>query len=384
MRIYKGVYAEINLDKLIHNLNIIKDLNKNKNIIAVLKDDAYGHGAVEISNKLIENGVKIIAVANVEEGVELRKSGVLIPILILGVTPLEYINELLVYRLTQAITSLEYAVLLSRELLRIGKRLNVHIKVETGMGRMGLFASDENSEIVNNIFMNPYFKIEGIYSHFSDADNLDQSYTLFQYKLFNKFCNNIDFLKLNIKYRHICNSAGSINFDFENSNCVRPGIALYGYNVSLKKKDLQFQPIMNLKAKIIHIKRVPKGSFIGYGKTYMTDRDSVIATINIGYGYGYPRYLSNKGKVIVKGFYANIVGNVCMDHFMIDITHIKNVDLFDEVVLIGEMGEKKLYADNIASFGETICYEVLCGINRGITRIYIENDEIINVRGHIL
>ena len=384
MKFYKNVYAEINLDNLVHNLELIRSFNGNQKIIAVVKDDAYGHGAVEISKKLIENNIEMLAVGHIGEAIELRKSGINVPILIMGVTPIEYLYELLNYRLTQTITSFEYAILLLGELSKINKKLKVHIKVETGMGRVGLFASDENYEIVNNIFRNPFFEVEGIYSHFSDADSEDASYTMRQYKLFELFCNNLDKLKLNIKYKHMCNSAGSINFKFEYLNCIRPGLLLYGYNNGIKNKSIKFKPIMNLKARVVHIKRVHKGEFIGYGKTYKADKEGIIATINVGYGYGYPRYLSNKGKVILNGCYSNIVGNICMDHFMIDITNIRGVKLFDEVLLMGEIMGKRIYANDIADFGQTICYEVLCGIRRKVPRIYLSNDEIVNIREYIL
>ena len=377
MRFYNNVYAEINLDDMIHNLNTIRNLNSNQKIIAVVKDDAYGHGSVEISKKLIENNVDMLAVGHIFEAVELREAGITAPILIMGITPVEYTYELLKYRLTQTVTSFEYAILLSQEIHKFSKKLKIHIKIDTGMGRVGLFASDENYEIVNNIFGDPCFEVEGIYSHFSDADNKDSEYTFSQHKLFNTFCNNLKELKLNIKYKHICNSSGSVNFDFNNMNCIRPGVALYGYGVD---KQIKFKPIMSLKAKIVHIKKANKGDFIGYGKTYKVNKESIIATINVGYGYGYPRYLSNKGKVIVNGHYANIVGNVCMDHFMIDITHINSVKLFDDVILIGKMNEKIIDANDISVMGNTISYEVLCGIRRKVSRVYISNEKVISIR----
>lgn len=370
MKIYKNVYAEVNLDNLVYNLSIIKKLNKGQKIIAVVKDNAYGHGAVEVSKKLIENNIEMLAVGCVSEGIELRKNGIKIPILIMGVTPIEYIDELLEYDLTQTITSYDYCFLLLSKLKEFNKKLKVHIKIETGMGRVGLFASDENYEIVNNIFCSTFFDVQGIYSHFSNSDDTGDDYTLTQYKTFKLFCNNLERLGLNIKYKHMCNSSGSLNFKLNYLNCIRPGLAMYGYNFS-SKIGLNFKPVMSLKARIVHIKKAQIGEFIGYGKNYRIKSESLIATINVGYGHGYPRYLSNKGRVIVNGFYANIVGNVCMDHFMIDITHINNVNLFDEVILIGESMGMSIFADDISKIGNTICYEVLCGIRGKIQRIYL-------------
>lgn len=378
MKIYKNIYAEINLDNLVHNLRVIKDLNKGQKIIAVVKDNAYGHGAVEISKRLIKNDVEMLAVGCVKEAIELREGGVNTPILIMGVTPLEYIDELLEYDFVQTITGDEYYFLLLSKLKKMNKKLKVHIKIDTGMGRVGLFASDENYEIVNNICCSTFFDVQGIYSHFSNSDDLNDTYTMTQYETFKLFCNNLNKLGLNIKYRHMCNSSGSLNFKFNYLNCVRPGLALYGYGFSNEIK-INLKPVMSLKGRIVHIKKVGIGEFIGYGKTYEVKRESLIATINVGYGHGYPRYLSNNGRVIFKGDYANIVGNICMDHFMIDVTHIKDVNLFDEVTLIGEYKGKRVFADDISKIGNTICYEVLCGIRRKIQRVYLDCGNILKI-----
>lgn len=378
MKLYDNVYAEINLDNLIHNLNLVKAFNKDQKIIAVVKDDAYGHGAVEISKILVENSVEMLAVGCVREGIELRKNGINICILIMGVTPVEYLDELLKYNLTQTITSYEYAELLTNKLRVLNEKLVVQIKLETGMGRVGLFASDENYKIVNNIFRSPFFEVDGVYSHFSNSDYPRDEYNFDQYKIFNVFCNNLEKLGLSIKYKHMCNSSGSLNFNFGYLNSIRPGLILYGYNHS-EKMDVKFKPVMSLKGRIVHIKSIHKGNFIGYGKNYKTVRESRIATVNIGYGHGYPRYLSNEGKIILKDNYANIIGNICMDHFMVDVTDVNDVKIFDEVTLIGESGGKSIFADDIARIGKTICYEVLCGIRRKVQRVYIKNNQIINI-----
>lgn len=378
MNYFSNTYIEVNLDNLIYNLKFVKDNNKDKEIIAVVKDDAYGHGCIQVSRELIKNGVKILAVGNLIEAIYLRNSGIKVPILIFGVTSVNYIDELINYDLIQSITSVEYANMIIEKLKKINKVLKVHLKLETGMGRVGLFASDENLEIVNNIFRNPLLDIQGIYSHFSDADNMDRDYTINQYKIFSSFCNNIDKLKLNIRYKHICNSAGSLNYQFNDVTHIRPGLLLYGYNMANEIDKLK--PVMTLKAKIVHIKKVKKGECIGYSRTYRTQRESIIGTLNIGYGYGYPRYLSNKGKVIVNNEFANIVGNICMDHCMIDITNIRGVNLFDDAILIGESEDKAIDAHEIANHGNTICYEVLCGIRRRIPRIYLENNKVKYIR----
>ncbi len=382
MKFYRNVYSEINLDNLVHNLNIIKAIDMSKKIIAVVKDDAYGHGAVEVSKSLINNGVEMLAVGYVGEALELRKSGINIPILIMGITPLDYLDELLNYGFIQTVASFEYAILLSEALSIRNEILTIHLKIETGMGRVGLFASDENYKIVNNIFRNPFLKIEGIYTHLSNSDDISDDYTFRQYEVFESFCNSLGNLKLNINCIHICNSAGILNFKFDIANCVRPGISLYGYgnSGSFDYGYLDFKPIMKLKASIVHIKNVREGEFIGYGKSYKVDKEKVVATVNVGYGHGYPRYLSNIGKVIIKGKYCKIIGIICMDHFMVDVTEIKDVKLFDVVTLMGEDDGKKIDANDIANMGGTICYEFLCGIRRKVPRIYISDNDIVSIR----
>ena len=381
MRFYKNVYSEINLDNLVHNLNIIRDINPDHKVIAVVKDDAYGHGAVDVSKKLIECGVEMLAVGYIGEALELRRCGISESILIMGITPLDYLDELLDYGLTQTITSFEYAILLSDALSIRKRKLKVHLKIETGMGRVGLFASDENFKIVNNIYRNPFFEVEGIYTHLSNSDNPSDDYTFKQYELFKSFCNSLDRLKLNINYRHICNSSGILNFKFNDMNCVRPGLLLYGYGNNTSFNDsFKFKSVMKLKASIVHIKNVSKGEFIGYSKSYKVDREKVVATINVGYGHGYPRYLSNKGIVILKGKYCRVIGNICMDHFMVDITEVEGVKLFDSVTLMGEDSRKKINADDIAHIGGTICYEFLCGIRRKVPRVYVSGGNVVNIR----
>ncbi len=365
-----NVYCEINLNNLIDNLNFVR-LKSNKEVIGVVKDNAYGHGAYEVSKCLVDNGVKVLAVSSLSEGVYLRDRGIKEDILILGVTNPLFVKDIIYYNLIQTITGHEYYKLLCENLKGTMDPLRVHIKIDTGMGRVGLFASDENLKIVNTMCSNPLFLVEGIYSHLSDADNTHREYTLNQHKLFTTFCNNIDDMKLNIKYKHICNSAGSINYNFPNVNYVRPGLLLYGYDPC--NRHIGLKRVMSLKSKIVHINKIRKGQFIGYSKTYKAQRDMIVGTLNIGYGHGYPRYLSNKGRVIVNGKYARIVGNICMDHLMIDITDIYDVKLFDDVILIGEYGESLIDAHEIANYGGTICYEVICGIRKKVSRIYLED-----------
>ncbi|AID44009.1 Alanine racemase [Candidatus Arthromitus sp. SFB-mouse-NL] len=378
MRINYNVYAEVNLDNLVKNLKFIQNINGNNKIIPVIKDDAYAHGIIEVANKFIDNGIQILSVGDINEGILLRKFGVRVPILVFGITPAENIDDLIKNDLTQTVSSFEYANIILEKLSRINKRLKVHIKVDTGMGRVGLIASDENFKIVNNICSNPLIDIQGVYSHFSDAGGEDKNYTVNQYKLFKLFCNNLSKLKLDIKYKHICNSEGSLNYRFDDIEYIRPGLSLYGYSMGKNYEELK--PVMSLKAKVVHIKKANKGEYIGYGKTYRVDKESYIATLNIGYGHGYPRYLSNKGRVIVNNEFANIVGSICMDHCMIDITNIINIKLFDDVILIGSSGEKNIDAHEIARYGNTICYEVLCGIRRKVPRVYLEDNKIKYIR----
>lgn len=377
----RAVWAEIDLDNLKNNLGEIKKVCKDKDIIGVIKANAYGHGAMEIAPTLLENGVNRLAVAVLSEAMELRMSGIKAPVMILGYTP-PYLGDMLVDNdIEQTIYSYEDALELSKIAGIKKKILKIHIVVDTGMGRIGFLPTEESIEDVYKISKLPNIKIQGIFSHFSSADDSDKEYTLYQMNKFKEFINKLEGKGINIPIRHLANSAAIIDLEQTHLDAVRAGIIMYGYypsNYVLKDK-LKLKPVMSLKTSIVHIKKLPKGEYISYGRTFKTEKESIIATLPVGYADGYNRLLSNKGKVIVNGKFAPIIGRVCMDQCMIDVTSIDGLKVGDIVTIMGAEEGISYTAEDIAQTIGTINYEVICNVNKRVPRAYIKNGEIINV-----
>jgi alanine racemase len=381
----RPVWAEVNLDYLISNFKEVKKLSNGKSIIGVVKADAYGHGAIEVAHALIENGVDMLAVAVITEAVELRKSGITAPIMILGFTPTYYIEQIIKEDVIVTVYSYEYAEELSNKAKEFNKDVKIQIAVDTGMGRIGFLPNKENVDVVYNISKLENIKIESIFSHFSTADEEDKEYTHMQGKKFQTFCDGLEELGVKIKNKHIANSATIMDLPEYYHDSVRPGIILYGYYPSneVNTERLNIKPIMSLKATIVHIKTVVKDEYISYGRKFKTERESIIATLPIGYADGYTRLLSGKAKVIVNGKFAPVVGKICMDQCMIDITDIEGVKLGDEVILMGEDNGLKITADDIAESIGTISYEVICMINKRVPRVYLKNGEVVKIRNYV-
>ena len=379
MNFLNPVWAEINLDNLIHNVNEIKSILGDSTIIGVVKANGYGHGAVEISKTLIDTGIKKLAVANVVEAIELRENGITVPIIILGVSQPWTIDTIIDYNLEPLISSYEFAIALNSKALKKNTSCKCHIAFDSGMGRIGFRDIDVNDIIsiskLNNII------IESVFSHFSTADSIDKEYSYYQLGSYNSILAYLKNNNVNFKNRAISNSAAIIDLKESHFEMVRPGIILYGYYPShyVDKNKISLKPVLTLKTRISHIKEVDKDTYIGYGQTFKTDRKTVIATIPIGYADGYSRNLSNKGKVIVNGTLANIVGNICMDQLMIDITGIPNVSQGHEVILSGEDNNVKFDADDMAKILDTIGYEILTVIGRRIPRVYIKNNTVTKI-----
>ncbi len=381
----RPVWAEINLDNLKHNMMEIRRLSKSKDIIAVIKADAYGHGALEIVPTLLENGATRLAVALITEAMELRKAGVKAPLMILGYTPLTFAKELVLYDIEQTVYSYEYAKQLSEEALKHNKIVKIHIALDTGMGRIGFLPEEKSVEEVYNISLLPNISIEGLFSHFSSADEKDKDYTYKQFEKFNWFYHKLKDRGVDINIRHIANSAAIIDLPETHLDAVRPGIILYGYYPSeeIKKEKIDLRPVMSLKTNIIHIKKIPAGEYISYGRKFKTEKESVIATLPVGYADGYTRLLFGKAKVIINGKQAPVVGRICMDQCMVDITDIENVNLGDDVILIGSQGETKFDAEDIAKLLGTISYEVTCMISKRVPRVYIKEGEVVKIRNYV-
>lgn len=369
------VVAEVNLNAIKHNYyEIRKHVPKEVEVMAIVKADAYGHGSRKVANLLQTVGVNRFAVAIVKEGEELRKSGITSPILVLGYTPRADIHALLENDLTQTVFSYDMAKVLSDEAGKLGKKVNVHIKVDTGMGRIGFLSSPQSIEEVKKIAALPNLNMEGIFTHFSTADEEEVSYTKKQWDVFEGFLTELRQVGIELPVIHAANSAAIMCHTYADLNVVRPGIILYGYYPSdyLKGKVLDLIPAMTLKTQIVHIKELPEGHYVGYGRKYCTTHKTKIATIPVGYADGYSRNLGNKGRVLIRGQYAPIVGNICMDQFMVDVTNIDNVSLEDEVVLFGKQGEQEISVEEIASLLGTINYEIVCMIGKRVPRIYVE------------
>ncbi|NFD83240.1 alanine racemase [Clostridium botulinum] len=381
----RAVWAEIDLDNLQHNLKQIKKICGNKEIIGVIKANAYGHGAMEVAPTLLENGVSRLAVAVLSEAMELRMSGVKESIMILGYTPGALGDMLLDNDIEQSVYSYNDALELSKIAVLKRKILKIHIVVDTGMGRIGFLPTKESVEDVYKISKLPNIKIEGLFSHFSSADELDKYYTLYQMNKYNEFINKLEEKNIQVPIKHIANSAAIIDLENTHLDAVRAGIIMYGYYPSnyVLRDNINLKPVMSLKTSIVHIKKVSSGEYISYGRTFKTERESIIATLPIGYADGYNRLLSNKGKVIVNGKLAPVIGRVCMDQCMIDVTFIENLKVGDVVTIMGEENGVSYTAENIASQIGTISYEVICNVNKRVPRVYKKDGKIINVVNYI-
>lgn len=379
MHRYRRAAAKIDLDAVLNNFNEVKKrINKDTKIMAVLKADGYGHGAVPLA-ELLKDKADYYGVSIIEEAMELRTSGITNPILILGYTSPDRFQELLLNDLEQTIFQLPVAEKLSHSAVEIGKVAKIHIKVDTGMTRLGISACSESIEIVKQIANLPNIEIRGIYSHNACADLRDKTCEENQKKRFLDFIAGIEKSGISIPIKHICNSAAIVDDD-DYFDMVRTGLLLYGLFPSdeVHKERLNLIPAMELKTQVIFIHSVEAGQGVSYGHTYITTRRTKIAVLSIGYADGYPRSLSSKGRVLIKGQYAPIIGRVCMDMMMVDVTDIDGVEVEDEVTLIGTEGERTITAEEIGELSGSFNYEIVCGISKRVPKIfYRDNTEVL-------
>lgn len=384
-KILRPVYAEIDLDAIAYNMKNIKNLAPDKEVIAVVKAACYGHGALDVVPTLLENGASRLAVAVLTEGIELRNNNINAPIMLLGYTPLSLGDDLIKYDLEQTVYDLEYAKELSKIALSLNKKAKIHIAIDTGMGRIGFLPNEKAVKNVSEICSLKGLETLGIFTHFSTSDEEDKTYTLEQFKKFQDFNEKLSNLGIEIPLKHVSNSGAIMDMPETYLDAVRAGIILYGYYPSneVNKNNLSLKPALTLKACITRVQEMDTDMYISYGKTFKTKRKSLIATLPIGYADGYSRLLSKNGKVIINGKFAPIVGRICMDQCMIDVTDIGDVKIGDEVILLGEEGNLKFNADNLAEIIGTINYEILCMLKYRIPRVYIKNGEIFNVRNYI-
>ncbi len=375
---YFRTFAEISLDAIENNLSQLKSkLKKDVLTLAIVKADAYGHGAVGVS-KSIQDKVDYFGIAELMEAVELREAGVQKPILVLSYTSPYLYETLIRYELTQTIFNYDDAVELSKEAVRLNKIARVHIAVDTGMSRIGFFCNSESVEIVKRINDLPNLYIEGIFSHYACADCEDRATTDKQLKIFKDFIKALESRGMVIPIKHMSNSAGLLTCD-EQFNMVRMGIVLYGLypDECVIDGSVKLTPAMRVVSHVIHVKEVPWGSGVSYGHTYFTKGKTRIATVCIGYADGYSRALSNTGRVLINGEFANVIGRVCMDQLMVDVTHLPDVKVGDEVTVLGNDGNNAITAEEIAHLTDTINYEVVCQFQKRVTILQYKNGKRI-------
>jgi len=365
---YRPTWAEVNLNNLEYNFRQVKShLPRPTKVLVTVKADAYGHGLIPISKRLAASGVDYLGVASIDEGIKLRKAQVKTPILVLGVILKQDIQSLFTFKLTPTICDYKLAFALSKKATALKKPMRLHIKVDTGMGRIGV-AHQDALELVNKIYKLKSVVIEGIFTHFPFADS-GRKFTVFQIKLFYKLVMDLRKRGIVIPLVHAANSAGLINHRDSHFTMVRPGLVIYGLHPQGGLR-IKLKPVLSLKTRVIFIKQVPAGSGISYGHAYITKRAACIVTLPIGYGDGYPRNLSNLGPLLIGGKKFNISGRICMDQIMVDVGNFKP-RLAAEVVLIGKQGKQRIIAEELADLAGTIPYEIVCGLGSRIPRVYI-------------
>ena len=366
------VQAQIDLSAIKHNiLQIRKLVGDTVKIMPVVKANGYGHGAVEVVREL-EDAADYFAAATIEEAVEIRHSGTNKPILILGYVFPEHYTQAIVNDIDLPIFEYNSAKQLSELAKEMGKKAGIHLAVDTGMSRIGFSVCDESIRTIKKIYELPGIRIDGIFSHFATADIKDKTFARKQLAEFNEFCRKTEAEKIHIPIKHISNSAAVMEDIDCRMDMVRPGIITYGLYPSdeVDKTALNLIPAMSLTSKVVYVKTVGKGVGISYGQTFITKRETVIATVPVGYADGYPRLASNRGEVIIRGKKAPILGRVCMDQFMVDVTDIEGVCQGDKVTIFGRDGDAVVTADDVAEWADTINYEIVCGIGRRVPRIY--------------
>ena len=376
------IWAEIDLDAIANNVHELRLATRvEARLMAVVKANAYGHGTDAVARTALENGADCLGVSRIGEAIALREAGFKVPILIFGRTPPSLAPEIAAHDLTATIYDLPTAKVFSKSADARGETIRVHLKVDTGMGRLGILpdsrrpTNDRSSALqeVFDICRLPGLEVEGIYTHFASSDSADKSFALYQLEQFNVFLNHLEKAGLTFAVRHAANSAAVIEMPEAHFDLVRPGISLYGLPPSseVDLSNMRLIPAMTLKAKVSHVKSVDADLKVSYGSTWEAPGPTVIATVPVGYGDGYSRLLSNRGEMLLEGHKAPIAGRVCMDQTMLDVGHIPDVRVGDEVVIIGRQKNAAVLADDIAAHLGTINYEVVTSIMARVPRIYL-------------
>lgn len=383
------VTAEIDLSAIAHNTReFARIVGPDVRIMPAVKADGYGHGAVEISKTALANGASALGVARVEEGIALREAGISVPILVFGYASPKNTTDLLDFDLTATVSHKDVAKALSELASKSGKKVKVHLKVDSGMGRIGLLTAQGHPGCQGNyhhavddvISMAGLqgLEIEGIYTHFASADSYDKSYARDQLSLFINFIDKIEKKGLFIPVKHAANSAATIEIPESRLDMVRPGISFYGLTPSdeVDMSKVNIKPAMQLKSRIISLKTVPKGFHVSYSSIHVTDRETTIAVVPVGYADGFSRHFSSNGFMLVNGKRAPIVGRVCMDLTMLDVGHIDGIELEDEVVVFGTQNGENLGVDELAARIDTIHYEIISNLSPRVRRVYVHGGVI--------
>tara|TARA_B100001063_G_scaffold75725_1_gene69984 strand:- start:199 stop:1380 length:1182 start_codon:yes stop_codon:yes gene_type:complete len=386
LKLSRPVWAEINLDNLAHNIREVRRVvNKNSKVTAVIKADGYGHGAVVIGQILLKNGADRFAVATLSEAIQLRTAFADTEIMVLGYTPNEFASDIIKNNIIQTIYTIEQAQEYSKVAISLKKQAKVHIKLDTGMSRLGMVFSDETIDSILEMSKLEGLDIEGIFTHFAVADEIDKTFTFKQVEKFNHIVSKLEERGLNIPIKHVSNSAAIIDLPELNFDMVRAGIMLYGLYPSknVNKDAVNLKEVMCLKAKVSQVKELEANCGVSYGLKYKSDKQSQIATLPIGYADGYTRMLSGKAKVMINGFKTAIIGNICMDQCIIDVTNI-NAKVGDEVVLFGGNNANGITIDSIAETLNTINYEIVCMVDKRVPRVYIQDEKTIDIKDYVL
>lgn len=386
MKELRPVWAEINLDNLAHNMREVKRVVKRGTLItAVIKADGYGHGAVQIGKTLLENGADRFAVATLSEAIQLRKNYKDIPILILGYTPNNSAELVVEHNIIQTIYTYDQALAYSKKAKELDNEVKVHIKIDTGMSRLGMRTDEETIKTIKEINKLPNLVIEGLFTHFAIADESEKEFTYGQAERFNFICNALEREDINIPIKHVSNSAAIIDLPEMNYNMVRAGIILYGLYPSreVDKKRVDLKEVMSLKAEVSYVKEIEEGTGVSYGLLFKADKTTKIATLPIGYADGYTRLLTSKAKAIVKGTKVPVVGRICMDQCMIEVTGL-DVNIGDEVILFGSDGNNNITIDEIAESLNTINYEIVCMISKRVPRVYVKDNDVVDAMDYVL
>jgi alanine racemase len=373
-------WAEIDLDAIASNVCAFKKhVGEKVEIIAVVKANAYGHGAIPVANAALNAGATRLAVHRAMEGVELRRAGIEAPILVMGYTPPDGAKMVVRWRLTPSLITLEVARSLSLEAAAVGATVPVHIKVDTGMSRWGLLP-DEAVEFVRGLRDLPCLRLEGVFTHFATADWVDTKHLLDQLEVFKRVLVDVRQAGFDVPIIHAANSAATMRLPAAHFDAVRIGIAMYGMEPSSEWPPVfQIRPALTLKSTVNRVRMLPPGSGISYGRTFITQQSTLVALVPVGYGDGYHRVLSNKGCVLIHEQRAPILGRVCMDQIVVDVTHIPEVRQDDEVVLVGRQGQGVIRAEEVAQLAGTINYEVTTSLLPRVSRVYLRKGQIVSV-----